>query len=211
MAQKTWAKWEKVRDKFSPEGWRLLLVCLLAGFVLAFFAERLGRQKTVKLEEPPKVVAEREAPKASELPPPEPPEPPKVEEPVLSVPMWPLKGKIKRDLGWYRSQTGDWRYHGGIDITAPLGAQVRSALDGRIVEAGQDATLGQFLKIEHSGAITVYGHLSAVVGKVGDEVKRGQLVAYSGESGDSLGAALHFGVLQGKETVDPKGWLAAAQ
>ena len=215
LAQKTWSHWQKIRDKFTENQWRFLLFCLVAGFILAFAAERTRQlQKPVQLEEQTKIITEekKEAPKPekAEKPQEKKQEPELVREVQPAYPTWPLEGDIVRKQGWFRSEAGDWRYHNGIDIGAPLGTKVQAARSGKIVEIGQDSTLGQFLKVESGDIITVYGHLSAVVGQVGESVKQGQVIAYSGESGASPGAALHFSVLIGGEAVDPELWLKTA-
>ena len=109
LAQKTWSHWQKIRDKFTENQWRFLLFCLIAGFVLAFVAERARQpQKTVQLEKPAKVVTEEkretpkpEKPKQAEQKEQE-PESPQEMEPQPVYPTWPVEGKIVRKLGWFQ-------------------------------------------------------------------------------------------------------------
>jgi len=205
LAQKSWAKWKQIRDKFSEGQWRLLLLCLVVGFSLAFtLARREEPKKTAKVEPQAQVTQQIEKkvePETSVEP-----EPLAPEEPH-SLPSWPVDGQIVREEGWYRSESGDWRYHSGLDIAAALGTAVRAATSGKIIQIGQEPILGQFLKIEAADTTITYGHLSAVVGKVGETVGQNQVVAYSGESGACSRASVHFSISCGGQAQDPKAWI----
>lgn len=213
LAQKTWAKWENVRDKFSPNQLRLILFCLLLGFLLAFTTgEKKSPQKTIT-EEPKRETTkiEKEPIQAPVINKVEEPKEEPISEPLPQTrkPIWPVEGRITRDQGWYRSDGGDWRYHSGVDIAVPQGTVVQAAMGGTVVEAGQNASLGQFLKTEQDGTVLIYGHLSSISVKVGETVNLGETIALSGKSGDAEQAAVHFGVYSGGQAQDPKLWLEA--
>ena len=113
LAQKTWARWEKIRDKFSEGQWRLLLFCLVVGFVLAFAQGRKEEpKKIVKVEQHTKQVAPKEEQNREE--------PQLVEqEPIAEaepheLPLWPVEGQIIREVGWYRSEAII------VELTLPL-------------------------------------------------------------------------------------------
>jgi murein DD-endopeptidase MepM/ murein hydrolase activator NlpD len=78
------------------------------------------------------------------------------------------------------------------------GTPVVSTGDGIIRQVGRDAGLGNMVKVEHpaAGYITVYGHLSKVAPGIrrGKKVKRGELIAYSGNTGLTSGPHLHYEV-----------------
>lgn len=87
--------------------------------------------------------------------------------------------------------------HNGVDLAAPLGTPIYAADDGVVSGAANNGRLqyGKYIVIDHSNNLsTLYAHLSRqVVGK-GDTVKRGDLIGYSGNTGYSFGAHLHFSV-----------------
>ncbi len=97
----------------------------------------------------------------------------------------------------YKSQ-----YHNGMDFGVPVGTMIIAAYDGVVVSvANQDAyckkgAYGKYVAIKHSGIglATLYAHLSLYTVKEGDQVKKGQLIGYSGNTGYSTGPHLHFGV-----------------
>jgi murein DD-endopeptidase MepM/ murein hydrolase activator NlpD len=103
--------------------------------------------------------------------------------------------------------------HGGIDFVVPLGTPVQAAADGKVTFAGGNSqntmgtnnrTLGMQVWIDHgNGYTTVYGHLSAYNVYVGTEVKAGQQIGSSGNSGYSSGPHLHFELRYKGQHVDP--------
>ncbi len=87
--------------------------------------------------------------------------------------------------------------HNGIDFGAPIGTPLLAAADGIIQMAGNNGRLqyGKYILIKHdNGLTTIYGHMSRQIVKTGDEVKRGDLIGYSGNTGYAFGPHLHFGV-----------------
>lgn len=96
-----------------------------------------------------------------------------------------------------RNYPGHW--HNGIDIGKFLGAEIVSAEDGRVVAIGNTdrycprGAYGKFIVVKHyNGLTTLYAHLSAYGVNVGDEVERGQPIAYMGRTGWATGPHLHF-------------------
>jgi murein DD-endopeptidase MepM/ murein hydrolase activator NlpD len=102
---------------------------------------------------------------------------------------WPTTGKITSRFGSRRSG-----YHQGLDIAAPVGTPVYAADAGTVVWAGVRAGYGNLIIVDHGGGktITMYGHLSQMMAKVGDTVKRSQLIGKVGSTGRSTGPHLHF-------------------
>ncbi len=102
---------------------------------------------------------------------------------------------------------GFTRMHKGIDIGTPWGTPVHAPADGTIVYAGRAGGYGNFIKLAHGGGIeTHYGHLSRFAARAGQHVARGQVIAYSGNSGLSTGPHLHWEVLRGGIAVNPRGF-----
>ncbi len=89
---------------------------------------------------------------------------------------------------------GTPQWHHGQDFSAPYGTEVYATGSGKVIEAGwSQSGFGTFVVIDHGyGYQTTYGHLSAVKVSVGMNVKRGDLIALSGNSGTSTGPHLHY-------------------
>lgn len=89
---------------------------------------------------------------------------------------------------------GTPQWHHGQDFSAPYGTEVHATGSGKVIEAGWSKSgFGTYVVIDHGyGYQTTYGHLSAVKVSVGMNVKRGDLIALSGNSGTSTGAHLHY-------------------
>lgn len=100
-------------------------------------------------------------------------------------------------------------FHRGQDFAAKCGTDVLASAAGTVVFADvHKFGGGNRVEIEHpTGLKTTYNHLESFTAKVGDEVKRGDVIAKIGSTGASTGCHLHFEVYLGKEVVDPLGWL----
>lgn len=114
---------------------------------------------------------------------------------------WPIDGKVVARFG----SLGGGRVSEGIDIAAPVGTPVEAAADGTVAYVGQDIpALGRLVLIRHgSGWITAYAHASELLVTRGQAVKRGQVIARSGESGAVEQPLLHFEIRQARAAVDP--------
>lgn len=92
--------------------------------------------------------------------------------------------------------------HKGIDLVGNAGngrTHIIAADGGKVLQAGFEATMGNYVMIEHSGSSTVYMHLSATpLVKTGDNVSKGQQLGFMGSTGDSTGPHLHFEINQPK-------------
>lgn len=89
------------------------------------------------------------------------------------------------------------KYHGAVDFGVSTGTPVYAAADGIVVTStwGGSDSYGYYIKIKHyNGLYTLYAHGSSLVVSVGQEVKQGQLIMYSGNTGNSTGPHLHFEV-----------------
>lgn len=104
---------------------------------------------------------------------------------------------------------GTYRMHTGIDIAAPQGAAIVAANKGTVVYAGWQDGYGNTIMVDHGGdIITLYAHCSSLLGKVGQEVDTGTVIAKVGSTGLSTGPHLHFEVRTGGSTVDPLGYVS---
>ncbi len=94
--------------------------------------------------------------------------------------------------------------HKGVDLTAPMGADVYAALDGRVVFSGKDQGYGNCVFIDHGNGIeTRYAHHRLNFVHEGDLVQRGQKIAEVGTTGHSTGPHLHFELRLGGEARNP--------
>lgn len=94
--------------------------------------------------------------------------------------------------------------HEAIDIVAPWGTAVKAACRGKVTFAGWKNFYGLAIEIKNEyGYSTVYGHLSRILVKEGQQVEKGEIIGRVGSSGRSTGPHLHFEVWQGEKTLDP--------
>jgi murein DD-endopeptidase MepM/ murein hydrolase activator NlpD len=97
--------------------------------------------------------------------------------------------------------TPQWHY--GQDFEVPFGTEVYATGDGKVIESGWSGGFGNCIVIEHGyGLHSTYGHLSEIKVPLGMNVKRGDLIGLSGNSGTSSGAHLHYQIEKfGKHTA----------
>lgn len=96
------------------------------------------------------------------------------------------------------------RPHEGIDVSAPMGSPIQSPAAGRVTKAGWEAGYGNVIVIDHGyGLTTKFAHASKVDGRVGQTVKRGEVIAYVGNTGLATGPHLHYEVRVNGKPVDP--------
>jgi murein DD-endopeptidase MepM/ murein hydrolase activator NlpD len=95
-------------------------------------------------------------------------------------------------------------FHKGIDLAIPVGTPVRTIADGRVVYAGWGTGYGKYVKVDHPGGFaTIYSHLSRFEVHVGEQVKQGEVVALSGNTGWSTGPHLYFQFFVHGKPVNP--------
>jgi len=100
------------------------------------------------------------------------------------------------------------KMHTGIDLRVPSKSKVVAANAGKVIMSGWYGGYGNVIMIDHGGEIvTLYGHNSSLVVKNGSYVKKGQLIAYSGSTGNSTGPHVHFEVRVNGKYVNPMAWL----
>jgi murein DD-endopeptidase MepM/ murein hydrolase activator NlpD len=98
--------------------------------------------------------------------------------------------------------------HEGIDIAVPEGTTVVAAAAGTVIHAGWLGGYGNLVVVDHgNGLATAYAHNSGYAVSVGQSVGQGQVIAYSGNTGNSSGPHVHFEVRANGTAVDPLGYL----
>lgn len=137
---------------------------------------------------------------------------------------WPLpKDKIRitsRFAGRINPVTGRRETHSGTDFGAPDGTPFYAVADGTVQHVGPASGYGHMIVLDHpaevGGGCSEYGHMwnaYATGLKVGDKVKKGQLIGYVGSNGQSTGPHLHLTIYERgyrSKRVDPETWLAGA-
>ncbi len=110
---------------------------------------------------------------------------------------WPLRGAIVQP---FKAGAND-----GIDIAAPVGEPVHAAADGICIAANEEIeTYGKLVVIRHdNGYVTVYADNDELLVKEGDKVRRGQIIAKSGQTGGAPSPRLHFELRKDGHAVDP--------
>ncbi|HJV42787.1 M23 family metallopeptidase [Caulobacter sp.] len=150
---------------------------------------------------PPRAAVEAPASESVDVAPPAPPPPAFVFDA-------PLPGRVidspfgLRQMPW--EENG--RLHQGVDIAAPAGAPVKAAADGVVKRTGVSPTYGRFVEVMHKGGLnTMYAHLKAPARNVkrGTYLRRGETVAYVGNSGRSTGSHLHFEIRKDDKPLNP--------
>ena len=125
--------------------------------------------------------------------------------------LWPLPAKyhtVSCGFGWRTHPvTGKPQFHNGIDIPAPYGTEIYACNDGTVIEVSYNYADGNYVTISHGGGVaSFYSHISKSTVKVGDKVKRGQIIAYVGTSGYVTGAHLNLNIYENNTAVDPMGY-----
>jgi murein DD-endopeptidase MepM/ murein hydrolase activator NlpD len=117
--------------------------------------------------------------------------------------IWPANGPVSSGFG------PRWgRLHAGIDLPLAVGTPLRAAQSGRVVLAGWTGGYGNYTCIQHSGGLsTCYAHQSRLGTSVGASVGQGQVIGYSGNTGNSTGPHLHFETRVNGQPVDPFNYL----
>jgi murein DD-endopeptidase MepM/ murein hydrolase activator NlpD len=115
---------------------------------------------------------------------------------------WPARGRI---IQGFKSGGND-----GINIAVPEGTSVKAAESGVVAYAGSELKgYGNLILIRHpNGFVSAYANNGELDVKRGDSVKRGQIIAKSGQSGNVSSPQLHFELRKGSTPVDPTSFLA---
>ena len=123
--------------------------------------------------------------------------------------IWPTQGYISSRFGWrIHPIRRTPEFHKGLDIANLPGTPVYATADGVVDYAGRMGGYGRYVSIDHGyGFKTKYGHLRGILVKVGQKVKRGDLIATMGRSGLATGPHLHYEVRVLNKPVNPLGYI----
>ena len=134
----------------------------------------------------------------------------KTAEPNGAMPAfrWPVRGRVIAGFGTKSNGTPN----DGINLAVPEGTPVKAADDGVVAYAGNELKgYGNLVLIRHSnGYVSAYAHASELMVKRGDTIKRGQVIAHAGQTGNVTSPQLHFEIRKGSTPVDPTQFLGGA-
>ncbi len=105
---------------------------------------------------------------------------------------------------------GRLAYHSGMDLAGPAGTRIKATSDGKVTFTGWKGAYGNTVDVDHGlGFVTRYGHLSKILVKNGQTVKKGDVIAVQGSTGRSTGNHLHYEVRYNNSPLNPSNFLKA--
>lgn len=129
---------------------------------------------------------------------------------LRSIPSaWPVRGAVSSGFGPRRDPfDGTSEFHMGMDIPALYGSSVRATADGVVIFASRQSAYGNLLVLSHGNGVTTrHGHLSRFAVRPGQRVRRGDVVAYVGNTGRATSAHLHYEVRLNDRPLNPRRYL----
>lgn len=114
---------------------------------------------------------------------------------------WPVAGKVVSGFG----PRPDGTHNDGVNLAAPMGTDIHAAEGGVVAYAGDELKgYGNLVLLRHeNGWVTAYAHADELLVKRGDQIKRGQVIAKTGRTGQVDQPQVHFELRQGQKPVDP--------
>lgn len=122
----------------------------------------------------------------------------------------PVDGQVSSNFGRrYNPFTGGGgEHHNGLDIRGAYGTIVKSTADGVVIFAGYKGDFGNLIIIDHGKNYeTLYGHLSQILVKKGQEIKANTYIGKVGSTGRSTGPHLHYEIHKNGKIINPKNFL----
>lgn len=123
---------------------------------------------------------------------------------------WPVPSStyISSEYGWRICPFHGKEFHGALDIAASSGSPIIASASGTVISAGWNGGFGNSVRIDHGGGmVTMYNHCSSLAVSVGQNVSRGQTIAYVGSTGSSTGPHLDYRVFKNGSTMNPHSYL----
>ena len=134
----------------------------------------------------------------------------KTAEPGGAMPSfrWPVRGRVIAGFG----SKPNGAQNDGINLAVPEWTPIKAADDGVVAYAGNELKgYGNLVLIRHSnGYVSAYAHAKELLVKRGDTIKRGQVIAHAGQTGNVTSPQLHFEIRKGSTPVDPTQFLGGA-
>ncbi len=119
--------------------------------------------------------------------------------------VWPVTGFISSHFGIRRSPFGGGRaFHKGLDISGRVGTRIIATAEGTVKQSGYDGAYGISVEIDHGrGIVTKYAHMQRSNVKIGQWVRRGEIIGFIGMTGRTTGPHLHYEVRIGGVPTNP--------
>jgi murein DD-endopeptidase MepM/ murein hydrolase activator NlpD len=123
---------------------------------------------------------------------------------------YPVPGRLTSSYGRRRDPLdGGVRFHSGVDLACDKGTPIRATADGIVSHSGNTVVSGQVVVLEHGfGFSTIYAHNSKNTVKVGQRVRKGDIIGYVGSTGRSTGPHLHYEIWKDGKRVNPHDYLS---
>ncbi|MBI2350242.1 MAG: peptidoglycan DD-metalloendopeptidase family protein [Deltaproteobacteria bacterium] len=121
---------------------------------------------------------------------------------------FPVRGEVMGGFGKTRHpEVSAELFRKGIDIEAPIGEEIRAVEAGKVVFADRFSGYGKMMIIDHGQRYyTIYAHLSDLIKKTGEPVRKGEPIALVGDSDSLAGARLYFEIRKDGKPIDPLLW-----
>ncbi|MFW2367640.1 MAG: M23 family metallopeptidase [Desulforhopalus sp.] len=125
----------------------------------------------------------------------------------------PVEGKITSRYGKRKDPLNKKSaFHSGIDFRGKRGDKIYATGDGVVKKAFRNGGHGNYVMIDHgNGYTTSFSHMKKFVVRKGDQIERGQLIGYVGNSGRSTGPHLHYEIALDNKTINPRKFLRVAK
>jgi septal ring factor EnvC (AmiA/AmiB activator) len=122
---------------------------------------------------------------------------------------WPVNGRVARQFGTQTNpRFGTSTFNSGIDIAASFGTPIVAVAKGRVEYVSWLEGYGKCAIINQGGGYyTLYAHASEILVAVGKDVAAGDVIGRVGDTGSTIGTALHFEIRRGKDALNPLEWL----
>ena len=122
---------------------------------------------------------------------------------------WPVNGKVARGFGNQKNpRFNTSTFNSGIDISASFGTAIKAVGRGRVDFVNWLEGFGKCAILNHGGGFyTLYAHASEISVPVGKDVAAGEVIGRVGDTGSTIGTALHFEIRRGKQALNPLEWL----
>lgn len=123
--------------------------------------------------------------------------------------IWPMRGHITSHYGNRLDPfNGDAEMHLGLDIAGIYGTPVHAPADGLVIFAARKAAYGNLVIVDHGNGLTTrHGHLSRFNVRVGQRIRKNDVIGFVGTTGRSTAPHLHYEVRQNDHPVNPRNYL----
>ncbi|RDV01087.1 peptidoglycan DD-metalloendopeptidase family protein [Undibacter mobilis] len=171
--------------------------------------QQVAQPRTIPIDRAPAAEPTQSVRMVSQETPKAEPAPEKAAEPAGSLQSfrWPVHGRVIAGFGSKPNGT----QNDGINIAVPEGTQIKAADDGVVAYSGNELKgYGNLVLVRHAnGYVSAYANASELLVKRGDTIRRGQVIALSGQTGNVTSPQLHFEIRKGSTPVDPTKYLAS--